>query len=243
VELRSRTVGTEGPLLVMLHPGGTDSRALEGLMAQFGSYRVVTPDQRGHGRTPDTPEPFHFDDMASDTVALIETFGEPVHLFGYSDGAIVALHVALKRPDLVRTLVFVSGVIRHDAWLPGVLDGDPPDFMAEAYGEVSPDGREHWDIVVAKAKRLHQVEPDVALADLAALTMPVLVVAGDDDEMPLEHLLELYRALPDGELAVVPRATHALGVEKPELLALLVKDLHRPERGNGFAPIRRAADV
>ena len=241
MQLVSTTVGTEGPVLVMLHPGGTDSRSLAGFVELFPSYRVVTPDQRGHGRTPDTTEPFHFAAMAADTVELIESIGEPVHLFGFSDGAIVALHVALQRPDLIRTVVFGSAVLRFDAWLPGVLDGDPPDFMAEAYGEVSPDGPEHWETVVAKAKRMHQSEPDLAFEDLGPLTMPVLVIAGDDDEMPLEHLVGIYRALPDGELAIVPRSTHALIVEKPQLVAQLIHDLHEEGRDNGFAPVRRTS--
>lgn len=241
MQLVSTTVGTEGPVLVMLHPGGTDSRSLAGLVDLFPTYRVVTPDQRGHGRTRDSEEPFRFSNMADDTVELIEALGERVHLFGFSDGAIVALYVALQRPDLVRTLAFGSAVFHHGAWLPGVLDGDPPEFMADAYGEVSPDGREHWDVVVAKAKRMHENEPALTIAELATLTMPVLVFAGDDDEMPLEHLVELYRALPDGELAIVPRATHGVIVEKPQLVAELVQALHEPDRSNGYAPIRRSA--
>ena len=161
-----------------------------------------------------------------------------MHLFGYSDGAIVALHVALQRPDVVRTVVFASAVVHYDAWLEGVLAGDPPEFMAEAYGQVSPDGVEHWPVVVEKARRMHVDEPAVALEDLARLTTPVLVVAGDD-EMRLAHLVDVYRALPYGELAVLPRATHGMLVEQPELLAHLVRSFHSPSRGPGVAPIRR----
>ena len=240
MQLMSTTVGTEGPVLVMLHPGGTDSRSLAGLVELFPAYRVVTPDQRGHGRTSDTEAPFHFADMAGDTITLIESLGEPVHLFGFSDGAIVALYVALQRPDLVRTLAFGSAVAHFDGWLPGVLDGEPPGFMAEAYGEVAPDGRGHWDTVVAKSRRMHEDEPNLTVEDFGGLTMPVLVFAGDDDEMSLEHLVELYRALPDGELAIIPRATHGVIIEQPQLVTQLVHALHDPDRSNGFAPIKRA---
>jgi pimeloyl-ACP methyl ester carboxylesterase len=72
--------------------------------------------------------------------------GEPAHLVGCSDGAIVALLVARRRPDLVRHLVLVAGVFHHDGWVPSVIDpqNEPPKFLAELYAEVSPDGPEHY---------------------------------------------------------------------------------------------------
>ncbi|HEX6447387.1 MAG TPA: alpha/beta hydrolase, partial [Streptosporangiales bacterium] len=92
----------QGEPLVFLHPGGAgvDSRALtpqvESLSARF---RVYTPEQRGHGRTPDVEGPASFESMATDTIAFIETVaGAPVHLLGCSDGASLALTVALRRP-------------------------------------------------------------------------------------------------------------------------------------------------
>ena len=55
--------------------------------------------------------------MAQDTITFIETvIGQPVYLLGCSDGAIVALMVALRRPDLVRRLVFAAGVFHRDGW-------------------------------------------------------------------------------------------------------------------------------
>ncbi|EFQ81808.1 hydrolase, alpha/beta domain protein [Aeromicrobium marinum DSM 15272] len=232
----------EGEPFVLLHPGGVDSRALDPLLDGLtGHYRLITPDQRGHGRTPDVDGPLGHDLMAADTAALIDRLGcGPVHLFGYSDGAIVALHVALARPDLVRDLVFAAAPFHHEGWHAGVLDGDPPAFLADSYGEVSPDGRDHWPVVVAKLDRMHHESPVVTTEQLHRLTLPVLVVLGDDDEVRLEHAVEMYQALPDGELAVVPRSTHAVIVEKPDLLVRLVRDFHDPDKGDGYVPLRRA---
>ncbi|WP_259678141.1 alpha/beta fold hydrolase [Arthrobacter oryzae] len=231
-----------GDPFVLLHPGGADSRALDPLIAELnGTYACFTPDQRGHGHTRDVPGPLSYEAMAADTVAFLErSVDTPVHLLGYSDGAIVALHVALARPDLVRSLVFAAAVFHRVGWVPGVLDGEMPDFMGDSYGEVSPDGREHWPVVVAKLDALHAVSPALTVDDLAVLTMPTLVILGDDDEVRLEHAVAMYRALPDGELAVVPRATHGLAVEKPALFAHLIRDFHDAEKTNGFAPIRRS---
>lgn len=232
-----------GPEFVLLHPGGTDSRALDPLVAELaGRYRVITPDQRAHGRTPDREGPLSYAAMAEDTIAFLEEeAGAPVHLLGYSDGAVVALTVALRRPDLVRDLVLAAGVHHRDGWEPGVLAGEAevPDFMVDAYAEVSPDGREHYAEVVAKLRRMHEEGPALTDADLAGLDLPVLVLVGDDDEVRLEHAVAAYRALPHGELAVVPHASHGVLVEKPQLCARLITDFHAADKPATFAPRRR----
>ncbi|MFG1927702.1 alpha/beta fold hydrolase [Cryptosporangium sp. NPDC048952] len=230
-----------GTPFVLLHPGGVDSRSLDPLVAELeSSYLVRTPEQRAHGHTPDVDGPLTFAAMAADTAEFIESTGDaPVHLLGHSDGAIVALHVALTRPDLVRSLVFAGAVCHHEGWLPGVLDGEPPEFFGDSYGEVSPDGRDHWPIVVAKMAAMHETEPALSLDDLRGLHVPTLVVIGDDDEIRFDHARAMYEALPDGEFAVVPRSTHGFPVEKPALFAQLIRDFHAADKGNGFAPLRR----
>jgi pimeloyl-ACP methyl ester carboxylesterase len=109
---------------VLLHPGGAgvDARAWgSNLPALAEQFRVFTPERRAHGRTPDVDGPITFELMADDTIALLDAVvGEPAHLVGCSDGAIVALLVAVRRPDLIRKLVFVGGVFHRDGWAPGV---------------------------------------------------------------------------------------------------------------------------
>lgn len=233
------SVSGRGEPLVALHPGGTDSRAMGPLLAELTDYQRILIDRPGHGRSADSVGPWSFEDMA-DVVAgvLDELRVDSAHIVGWSDGAVVGLQLALRRPELVRSLVFGAGVFHHEGWRHGVLGGEPPEFMGDAYAELSPDGRDHWRVVVAKSATLHETAPRLSTADLSRLAMPVLVVAGDDDEVRVEHLVEMFEALRDGELAILPRATHGALVEKPDLLARLIRDLHRPA-GNGLAPIRR----
>lgn len=163
------------------------------------------------------------------------------HVLGWSDGAMVGLYLALRRRDLVSTLVFGGAAFHHDGWLDGVLsDEDPPQFMAASCAEPSPDGANHWEVVVRKAVELHQLEPDLSRARLSEVKAPVLIMVGDDDEVHFSHLLEMYDALPNAELAVVPRSTHGLIIEKPDILAQFARDLHRSDRTHGVAPVRRA---
>jgi pimeloyl-ACP methyl ester carboxylesterase len=181
--------------------------------------------------------------MAEDTIAFLEAVVEsPVHLVGCSDGATVALLVALRRPDLVRRLVFVAGVFHHRRWVAGVIDPDnePPEFMADSYWEVSPDGREHFAVVAAKLYQMHLEEPTLSTADLGNVSRRTLLMIGDADEVTLEHAVAMYRAIPNAELAVVPGTSHGLLVEKPELCNGLIVEFLRSNPVPTLAPIRRS---
>jgi len=234
----------DGPPLLLLHPGGTDGRAFSTLSPRLASrFRVIVPDRSGHGRTPDAPGPFSFAGWARETAALAERLaGGPVAVLGYSDGAIVGLTLALHRPDLVRRLAFVAGVFHADGWEPGVVDAleDPPAFMGEAYAEVSPDGRDHWPVVVAKAAALHREEPAFTEADLGRLDARTLVMVADDDIITLEHTIDLYRAIPNAELAVVPGTSHFLLQEKPAACNAIIVDFLTKVPVPTVAPVRRA---
>lgn len=214
-----------GDPLVMLHPGGpgVDSRALMPNVTGLAPlFRVYTPEQRGHGRTPDVPGPYSFELMARDTARFIDrVVGEPVHLFGCGDGAVIALTVALREPSLVRRLVLTAGVFHHDGWVPG---GPPPEFLRLSYAELSPDGARHFDIVAGKLAAMYRTEPAFSPADLETVRCRTLVMVADDDEVRLEHAIEMYRSLAHAELAVVPGTSHGLLVEKPYLCNALIAD-------------------
>lgn len=228
-----------GDELLLLHPGGTDSAAMGPLSEQLPDYRRLLVDRPGHGRSADVEGEWSFAMMADAMAEILAPRAAPVHVMGWSDGAIVGLHLALRRPELVRSLVFGGAAFHHGGWLDGVLDEEPPGFLRDAYAAVSPDGVQHWPVVVRKAQALHRAEPDLSVEDLRGVTLPVLIVVGDDDQVHWPHLIEMLEALLDGELAVIPRATHGVIVEKPALLAQLIREFHREDRDAGVAPIRR----
>jgi pimeloyl-ACP methyl ester carboxylesterase len=235
----------QGDPCVLLHPGGAgvDSRALEPTMDGLATvFRCYTPEQRAHGRTADTDGPLSYALMAGDTIAFIErVIGQPVHLMGCSDGAVVALELTRRRPDLVRRLVFAAGVFHHDGWEKGVLDGEPPEFLRQSYGELSPDGIGHYETVVAKLAAMHASQPALTEDDLRETAVRTLVMVGDDDEVRFEHASAMYRAMPDAELAIVPGTSHGLLVEKPALCNLIITEFLTKEPVQTFAPIRRAS--
>jgi pimeloyl-ACP methyl ester carboxylesterase len=229
--------GTGEPL-VLLYPGGADARAFEANLPGLADrFRVFRPDRRGHGRTPDVAGPITYEQMAKDTIAFLEqVVGGPAYLVGHSDGAPVGLLVALRRPDLVRRLVFASGVFHHDGWAPGAIDLDEEGtaFFIEYHGAVSPDGPGYFPVIAEKLYRMHSQEPTLTVADLAGYPGPTLVMVGDDDdEIPMEHTLALRQGLPQSQLAVVPGTGHGLLADKPELCNRLIVGFLTEATGGG----------
>ncbi|HSS10342.1 MAG TPA: hypothetical protein VLL25_10675, partial [Acidimicrobiales bacterium] len=64
-----------------------------------------------------------------------------------------------------------------------------------AYGEVSPDGEEHYPVVIRKVAEMDRREPTLTESRLRALTSRTLVLASDDDIVTLNHTIDLYRGI------------------------------------------------
>lgn len=206
----------DGELVLHLHGGFSDSTPLHNvLLPRLGDrYRVAAFDRRGHGKTPDTDEPFHYDSMADEAVAVLEGLsGGAAHVVGYSDGGGVALCLAAKRPDLVRSMVLIGAGFHHTGLIDDWIDESDPQYGAMLSTPYA-----------AKEKAMYTTEPTFTVDDLGAMTMPVLLLFGDDDCIHLAHAVEMYGALPNAQLAVVPGASHLVAVEKPAIVVTLIDD-------------------
>ena len=110
VRLHVREVGErDAPPVVFLHGIMGHRRDWDVLVHRLGStHRVFAVDQRGHGRSEWTRS-YRVAEMADDAVALVEQLGvAPVPIVGHSMGAMVALLVAARRPELVDRIVLVD---------------------------------------------------------------------------------------------------------------------------------------
>jgi pimeloyl-ACP methyl ester carboxylesterase len=239
----------QGDPLLLLHGGFCTNETWGPQRADFAAeHRVFLPERRAHGHTPDVEGPLSYNDMADDTIEFLNSVvGGPAHLVGWSDGGIVALLVAIARPDLVRKIA-VTGANFNPAPQIGPaegldeLDADAPgmEMFRTMYEAASPDGPEHWPVVVGKMAEMLRAEPDIPIEDLGDIGAPTLVLVGDDDFIPLEHTIELYRAIPHSELAVVPGTSHAHFMEKPSLVDRIVLDFLDNDPVPTMMPIRRA---
>ena len=101
-------------------------------------------------------------------------------------------------------------------------DEDMVMFVA-MYALASPDGPEHFPEVWEKVRTMW-VEPFDWTAKVQRISAPTLVIVGDDDYVSVEHAQEFSRTVENGQLAVVPGASHLAPMEKPDLFNQLVLD-------------------
>jgi pimeloyl-ACP methyl ester carboxylesterase len=238
-----------GEPLVLLHGGLSTNETWAGQIEDFGAhFRVVAPERPGNGHTPDLDGPLSYDAMAVDTIRFLEVVvGGSAHLVGWSDGGIVGLLVAMERPDLVRKLVVIGANFDTSGCVPEAMQGlismaadsdDLADFR-RSYEAASPDGPEHWPVVVGKFQEMISTQPNITVEQLNRISAPTLVLVGDDDLVLLDHTAALFNAISDAQLAVVPGTSHVLHMEKPALVNRLVLDFLEEVTTATFMPIRR----
>lgn len=237
-----------GPPLLLLHGAFGSSAEWDQVTASLArQFTVFTPDTRGHGRTAD-PGTLSYDLMARDVIGFIEAIVDaPTSIVGWSDGGIVALLVALQRPDLVRKIVPISANFHTNGLLPEArarfealtADARSLEQFRSTYETVCPDGAAHWPELFNKVRAMVLSDPTLTSHELSAVETPALVLCGDDDIISLEHTLEMMRSIPDAELAIVPGTSHFPHHEKPDLTWALIRDFLLNEPTPTIMPIRR----
>jgi pimeloyl-ACP methyl ester carboxylesterase len=232
----------EGDPLVLLHGGLGSVEMFASLLPALGEgRRAILADFQCHGRTADIDRPLRPEHLADDVAALIEQRGAaPADVLGYSLGAEAALRLAIQHPAQVRRLVLVSTPCRRDGNFPDVLaafDGMGPELAepmrpsppGALYARIAPNP-DDWSTLIAKTAELLKVDFDWS-EEVAALTMPVMLVFADTDSVQPAHVAEFYGLLggglrdagwdmayrPAARLAVIPGATHYDILESPVL--------------------------
>lgn len=207
----------EGRPIVMLHGGMASHVASLPLVAPLASrYRVLTPDVRGNGKSW-YGGPLTFDQLADDVAALLDHIGVDRALVGgVSGGSGVALRFALRHPDRTAGLVLVKPVYAGeergytepqkqtfammDAVASRALDEGvqvlrplyanlPPEIREKALAML--EGFDAASVVTTSRFIASGAQPFKSAADLRSLSMPTLLVRGDDPLHPPE-VSDLY---------------------------------------------------
>jgi len=200
--------GSGRPLL-LLHGGGNNATDAWGeqLEAFSVAHQVIAPEQVGHGHTPDISGPLDYGKMAEDTAALLRQLRlKDVDIIGHSDGAILALIIAVRHPELVHRMV-ISGANLE----PGGLTEASIAGTRGMSNSDTPDPDDHDAIISAKLRQLWLTQPTHDQLNpelLKKIDKPVLVMSGDRDEIRLDHTLLIYRSLPQAHLWVLPDTGH-----------------------------------
>lgn len=203
----------EGVPLVLLHGGGSTIEVTFGeVLPIFARDRyVIAVEEQGHGRSSDREEPVRFETSADDVAALLRHLKvERADFFGFSNGASIALQVAIRHPELVRKLVFASSFTKRDGAQPQFWEfmsqadfSTMPQALKDAFLEVNPDEgqlRTMHDKDLARMQSFEDLPDDL----VRSVKAPTLIVAGDRDTVTLEHSVELTRLFPDARLLILP---------------------------------------
>ena len=213
-----------GEALVLLHGGLSQTSHWDQniLPAVEDQFHVFGYDRTAHGFTGDRAGSLHFGYQVKEAITYLETIvKEPAHLIGYSDGGIIALLVAIARPDLIKSLVLIGSNYHHSGTVIHLPFVEPSDEDKAEYAATSPDAPHTQSEKIKKMLRIWETEPDIALADLAKIQCPTLIIAGDDDVISHEHTLAMYRAIELSQLAIMPGTSHIAPKEKPGLFSAL----------------------
>ena len=199
--------------LVLLHGGGSTIDSNYGRVSPFlaRTRRVIALEEQGHGRTSDRDQPVTFERSADDVAGLLDRLQvAQADLFGFSNGATVALQVAIRHPRAVRKLVFASSFTKREGAQPQLWEfikqadiANMPQALKEAFLAVNPDAQKLKTMHDKDAARMASFA-DVPDATVRAVGAPTLVITGDRDVVRLEHALELSRLFPDARLLVLP---------------------------------------
>jgi pimeloyl-ACP methyl ester carboxylesterase len=220
-----------GEALVLLHGGLSHTKKFEKpiLPAVARNFHVYAYDRTAHGRTKISNKFFNFDIQTKELIAYLETVVKaPAHLIGYSDGANVGLLATLKRPDLVKSLIGIGMNYTHKAGLNfKTFDFSVSEEEARKFYELSGQSAATLRKIKKKAFQVWRTEPKLKLSDLKKIEKPVLVVAADDEPFNSKMTFEMYEALPNGRLAVIPGSSHGVVHEKTKLLQSIIKDFYK----------------
>jgi pimeloyl-ACP methyl ester carboxylesterase len=234
--------GTGQPL-VLLHGAfsaiGTSFGALLPSLAK--TRQVIAFELQAHGRTADIDRPLTLEQMADDTAAALQQLGiEHADIFGYSMGAAVALHLAIRHPSVVRKLVLASVTYNKSGVHPGLMDGFADmtaDMMVgspwhDEYMRIAPNP-DAFATLFAKKTQMDRGIQDVPAEVIAAIKAPTLLIIGDSDIIRPEHAVEMFRllgggvagdlaGLPNSQLAILPGTTHVTLVDRADLLLSII---------------------
>jgi pimeloyl-ACP methyl ester carboxylesterase len=189
--------------------------------------RAVLIDSRGHGRSTRDSRRFTYELMALDVLAVMDA----LHLgkaavVGWSDGACIALILAMKRHARISG-VFFFGCNMDPS---GTKEIEPSPILGRCFGRhvkdfaaLSPTP-DQFEAFAAAIGQMQKTEPNYSARDLADIQVPVAIVQSEHDEfIKAEHAEYLAQTIPGAELILLPCVSHFAPLQRPELFNEVVR--------------------
>jgi pimeloyl-ACP methyl ester carboxylesterase len=189
--------------------------------------KVIAIEFQGHGHSPFSDRKLDIVNLANDVKGVLNYLKvDSADVVGYSMGGSVAYQLAIQSPKLVRKLVIISSTYKTSGWLPavnGAFKDFKPDFfdntpMKASYDSIAPD-KTKWREFIQQMIDFAGVSFDCGDSNISKMTMPVLLISGDNDGLDKIELMKTYQLLgggvsadlgtmPKSHLAIVPSQGH-----------------------------------
>jgi 3-oxoadipate enol-lactonase len=234
----------DGPPLVLIHGLAGDLSAWASQLDTWSTdYRVITFDNRGAGQSTQVEEPISTEDMARDTLALMDALGvDSAAVIGRSMGGAIAQHMALLAPERVRALVLCASFAKLDPvgvrvltnmrqvleWRESWADHarhSIPNFVSPAFYNANREVVTALENLIGGETRLpacyvaqnHACLEHDTLDRLAGITCPVLIAAGGRDPIcSLTATRWMQERLPHADNAIFDDSSHFFLVEEAD---------------------------
>ena len=220
----------EGDPILFIHGGLGNADVWGHQVADFAKdHRVIVANSRGHGRSTRSQQPFGYDLMTLDYVALLDylKIGK-VTLVGWSDGGIIGIDMAMKHPEKLTRVVAQAANVTTDGVKSDVMSNktfaDYINVAGEYYQKLSPTPKE-YDAFVKQISEMWATQPTWTAADLGKITVPVTLAIGDHDEaVKLDHTEMMAKEIPGAKLVILKDASHFAMLQDPEGYDAMIRD-------------------
>ena len=211
-----------GPPVILLHGAFDNSEDWGYQVAALvdAGFRAVTIDNRGRGRSTLGTKPLSYGLQAAEVLAVMDALDlDCAAIVGWSDGAIIALTLAMTSPSRVDR-VFAFGTAMDQSGLKDVSMDNP--LLGRVFGRAKQDYArlspvpEAFEATANALSPMHATEPNHTAAELATIQTRVAVVLGEFDEfVTMEHADYLARQIPGAERIILPGVSHFALLQRP----------------------------
>lgn len=198
----------EGKPIILLHGNSETHEIFDRLIERLkNNYKVYAIDSRCHGKSEKTEE-ISYDLMSVDMIEFIKKLkiDKPI-VYGFSDGGIIGLLVAIKQPKLLSKLI-ISGANLN------------PNGMSKSMLIISKIG---YFITRNKLFKMMIKEPNISSKDLEKIEIPTYVLAGEKDVIMEEHTRLIAENIKNSKLEIIPKENHSSYVVHSEKIYDIIK--------------------
>lgn len=221
IEMYYATFGSGDPVL-LIHGGLGHADIWASQVAELSkTHKVIIADSRGHGRSTRDAQPYGYDLMASDYLALLDFLKvDKTALVGWSDGGIIGIDIALHHPERLTRLYAHAANVTTDGVDPGVETdktfGRYIERMGEDYKKLSKTPDE-YDAFVEQISHMWASQPSWSKEELGKITTPTAIVLGDHDEaITRAHTDYMASVIPGSREIILPNASHFAMLQAPD---------------------------